>query len=133
MTVTAYGVGLSPARALALGVTALPSHHPRPVEGVAGVALYSDRLERWRFYPDDDGSLTPARWAADELLVDDTAATNGDTLRSAIAAALTANRTFLGLASPSNAQTLAQVRALTRQVNALARLVAGLLDTTNGT
>lgn len=36
--------------------------------------------------------------------------------------ALVSNRTFLAIASPSNAQILAQVRALTRQVNGLIRL-----------
>ena len=40
-------------------------------------------------------------------------------------AALAANATFLAIASPTNAQVLAQTRLLTRQVNARIRLVRG--------
>jgi hypothetical protein len=47
--------------------------------------------------------------------------------------ALTSNATFLALGSPTNAQTLAQVQSLTRQMNALIRLTLGQFDTTNGT
>ncbi len=57
------------------------------------------------------------------------------------------NNTFLGIASPTQAQTLAQVKALTNQANAiyaqvsaltrqtdvLIRLAANLLDSTSGT
>ena len=41
-------------------------------------------------------------------------------------AAIGANVTYLAIGAPSNAQALAQTRALTRQVNALMRLVAGM-------
>lgn len=58
---------------------------------------------------------------------------NAKSLETRIETALTNNATFLALASPTNAQTLAQVRALTRQMNAVARLIAGKLDTTDGT
>lgn len=47
--------------------------------------------------------------------------------------ALTANQTYLGIASPSNAQVVAQVAALTRQVNALIRMAANQLSSTTGT
>lgn len=40
--------------------------------------------------------------------------------------AIAANVTYLAIASPSNAQVTAQVRAITRQTNALMRLVAGM-------
>ena len=40
--------------------------------------------------------------------------------------AIASNVTYLAIASPSNAQIAVQVRTLTRQVNALIRLVAGM-------
>lgn len=56
--------------------------------------------------------------------------TNTATLLAKAKAALTVNTTFLGIASPTNAQVIAQVKALTRQVNALIKLeVRDLLDT----
>lgn len=59
--------------------------------------------------------------------------TNARTLHDRARQALTANDTFLALASPTNAQTLAQVRSLARQVNALIRLEVADLDSTAGT
>lgn len=53
---------------------------------------------------------------------------NEATLLDRAAQALTVNRAFLDLASPTNAQTLAQVKALTRQVSALIRLQLRALD-----
>lgn len=55
---------------------------------------------------------------------------NGTTLRNQAAAALATNRSFLALAAPTNAQTIAEVKALARQVNALIRLE---LDDLSGT
>lgn len=49
-------------------------------------------------------------------------------LDSAIKTALSNNATFLALASPTNAQVLAQTKALTRQMNNVIRLLAGVLD-----
>jgi trehalose-6-phosphate synthase len=42
------------------------------------------------------------------------------------APAIAANITYLAIASPSVAQNTAQLKALTRQTNALMRLVAGM-------
>lgn len=56
---------------------------------------------------------------------------NRTTLTDRASTALAGNRDFLALASPTNAQTLAQVKSLTRQSNALIRLVLGLLDDVN--
>lgn len=56
---------------------------------------------------------------------------NRATLTEQAATALAGNRDYLALASPTSAQTLAQVKALTRQNTALARLVLGLLDETD--
>lgn len=63
----------------------------------------------------------------------DPATANAGTLEAKAQTALTNNATFLGLASPTNAQAVAQVQALTRQVNALIRLALGLLDSTADT
>lgn len=72
---------------------------------------------------------TPAELAAA------TTTTNTATLEAKARAAIIANGTYLALAAPTNAQTLAQVRALTRQMTALVRLSlrGGLLDNTDGT
>ena len=46
---------------------------------------------------------------------------------------LTANAAFLAATNPTTAQAVAQVKALTRQVNALIRLVGRDLLSTDGT
>lgn len=68
--------------------------------------------------------------------VDDSVAAREDLLRAVQDRALSAldvNAAFLALASPTNAQLAAQVKALTRQSTALIRLVLGSLDSTDGT
>lgn len=58
---------------------------------------------------------------------------NAQAIAQKAEAALAANATFLALASPTQAQAVAQVQALTRQVNGLIRFLAGEFDTTSGT
>jgi hypothetical protein len=58
---------------------------------------------------------------------DSTATTNRQTVAQRAQAALNANATFLALATPSAAQTTAQVKTLTKECNALIRLLLGLL------
>lgn len=53
------------------------------------------------------------------------------TLRAKIPAAIASNNAFMALPSPTNPQTLLQVQRMTRQLNALGRLVANLLEDTS--
>ena len=54
-------------------------------------------------------------------------------LHTRIRQALTVNDTFLAKTSPTQADVLAQVRALTREASALIRLMVRQLDDTAGT
>ena len=56
---------------------------------------------------------------------------NRVTLTERARTALAGNRDFLDLATPTNAQTLAQVRALTKQMNVVIRLIVGDLTSTD--
>lgn len=58
---------------------------------------------------------------------------NRTALQEKAAQALSVNAAFLAIASPTNVQTLAQVKALTRECNGLIRLALNLLDDTSGT
>lgn len=60
-----------------------------------------------------------------------TADANGAILRQQSASALAGNRTYLAVVTPTSAQTAAQVKALTRQMNTLVRLTLGQLDGTD--
>jgi hypothetical protein len=58
---------------------------------------------------------------------------NKVTLLDKASKALTANSTFLAIGAPTNAQTLAQIRLLTRENNALIRLLIEQFDTISDT
>lgn len=60
-----------------------------------------------------------------------TARTNRSAIEDAARVALTTNRTYIGKASPSAAETTAEVKALARQNNGIIRLLLGLLDGTD--
>lgn len=87
------------------------------------------------------GAVTSTRaYTADEVVAAGATAAvatsdaNRSTIQSRAQAALAANATFLALGpSPSNAQVIAQVRALTRQSTGEIRLLLGLTDSTDGT
>ncbi len=68
----------------------------------------------------------------DVVSIPTTAQVNQTTLQTQAANALTTNSAFLAIAAPTNAQVLAQTKALTRQTSALIRLTLGLLDSTDG-
>lgn len=78
-------------------------------------------------------ALTTAE-AADLAAMDagNTQASNRSTLTDRATTALTTNVAFLGLASPTNAQTLAQVQTLTKECSALIRLLLNQLDSIVG-
>ena len=65
---------------------------------------------------------------ADAAALAATRAANLQKIYTAMSNARTNNTTFLGIASPTNAQVVAQVQALTRQNNGLMRVVYGLLN-----
>lgn len=72
---------------------------------------------------------TPRPWTPDELAAR-TANANDATIRFGALAALSTNRDFLADANVTNADIVAQVRALTRQNQALIRLALGELSGT---
>lgn len=79
----------------------------------------------------DDATLQAAITTAAGLFID--RAANRGALTAKAQNALANNATFLGIASPTQAQAIAQVQALTRQVNALIRLALNALDSTANT
>ena len=58
---------------------------------------------------------------------------NRTSLQTKATNAIATNNKFLAITSPTNAQAVAQVQALTRQNTAIIRLLLGLLDSTAGT
>lgn len=78
-----------------------------------------------------DQTTTAALQAAVDAHVAIDTAANQATLRQRAETAIGANNTFLALASPTNAQTLAQVKLLTRECSAVIRLLLGKLDSTD--
>ena len=65
-------------------------------------------------------------WKPGQRPVDDA---NLEAIQTKARQALTANATYLGLASPTNAQNVAQIARLTRECNGIIRLLLGALDT----
>jgi hypothetical protein len=59
-----------------------------------------------------------------------TQATNQATLQQQGITALTNNQNYLGIASPTNAQVVAQVQALTKQMDGVIRLLLNQLNAT---
>lgn len=71
-----------------------------------------------------------ARLAERGLTIDAAKVANRTDLIEKLQLALDANKTFLAITSPTNAQNAAQVKQLTRQMNRLIRVVANLTDQT---
>lgn len=72
----------------------------------------------------DEATATPRLSDAQVTLLD---------IRAKARQAIIDNKTFLSIGSPTNAQSLAQVKALTRQMNAVIKLVVGDLMDASGT
>ena len=77
-----------------------------------------------------DGDITAAVQAQIVARAESTNA-NDETLRNRATTAMANNRTYLNLTQPANADVVAQVAALTRQMNAVIRLVLQQFDGTN--
>ena len=84
---------------------------------------------------DQTGNVTATRAytaaesaSATAAIAQATATVNAATLRTQAQTALANNTTYVGIATPTNAQVVAQVQALTRQTNAIIRLLIGQLD-----
>jgi hypothetical protein len=87
---------------------------------------------------DASGNVTSTRALtqaeSDALAVQDTAntqATNKATIQQQAQTALTNNQTYLAIASPTTAQAVSQVAALTRQLDGVIRLLLQKFDATN--
>ena len=74
--------------------------------------------------------LTPLEVAAVQRRIASRNA-NEEELRRLAEVALVNNRDFLAIASPTQVQTLAQVKALSRQNNGVIRMLLGFLDGTD--
>lgn len=88
----------------------------------------------------DDGTKVVTTWHDDgrepDVVVTPGAGTpeaNRQAITAKAQAALNLNAAFLATSSPTTAQAVAQVKLLTREVNALIRLMLGALDTTQDT
>lgn len=81
------------------------------------------------------GGIDPAKPNGNRVesvpVADDPSLGNRDAIEQAARQALATNRTYVALASPSAAQTAAEVKALARQNNGVIRLLLGLLDGTD--
>lgn len=87
------------------------------------IDLAGNRYRRW---VDSNGALVliDDRGLTSDEIAELTLRQNTDTIEQRLRDALAANKVFLALATPTNAQYFAQIRALTRQVSALIRKAA---------
>lgn len=102
-------------------------------------------IERWDydsrqyFKTAADGSTTQRAFNADENAAADrdvairTRQTNLDALKTKALSAFNANKAFLAIASPTNADIVAQVKLLTRENNALIKVLFDQLQDQDGT
>ena len=121
-------------------MSSVTRYHPG---GFVAAALMKNQAETWdgtaATYTawDVNGAVTTTRaLTAPEvsgLAAQDTAntaATNAAIIRTQAQNALANNTTYLAIGTPTNAQVVAQVQALTRQSNGVIRLLISQLDAT---
>ena len=99
---------------------------------------WDDATSTYTQYDPATGALTLSRAytaqetsAAQARTTDATARTNLDTIMSRMQTAISDNQAFLAIASPTNAQILARVTPLTRQIDGIMRVLGHILDNTN--
>jgi len=85
-------------------------------------------VRRWRVLNDQGEEI-----GEDREIIPTPEMANAAVLRNRILQGITVNADHLAKATTTNAQNTAHLRELTKQVNALARLVLELLNTTDGT
>lgn len=77
---------------------------------------------------DDAGNVTGQVREPSPSYVPPPEVSNSSSLEERLLAALSTNAAFLALDTPTNAQTVAQVRALTRECSALIRVIYGMTN-----
>lgn len=108
---------------------------------IAGVLRewWDDASRTYRSFDEQGAQMSTRPYtAAENQLADESAQrelrdANERTLREKAGQAIAFNDAFLALATPSNAQVVAQVQRLTREATALIRLTIRALDSTDGT
>lgn len=96
-----------------------------------GGAVDSATAKTITFFGTDDVTGQAAVTTAAGQFVD--RAANRATITTRANAALTANATYLAIASPTTAQAVAQTATLTKECNGIIRLLLQVLDSTAGT
>ncbi len=79
---------------------------------------------------DKDGNVLSSHFVGDQV-AEATASANAATIRAQALTALSNNIAYLAVVGPTNAQVVAQVRALTQQMDGVIRLLINRLDATN--
>jgi len=93
------------------------------IDAVTGEVIHRDFTAEEIAQRNADMAAAAIQAAADALT-----SGNKATIESRAMTALTTNRDFLALASPTNAEALAQIKALTHQNVAIIRLLLGALE-----
>lgn len=113
--VSAPGQANATTRRAVLSLTEAPNWVPLPgLDERPAVVIVASSLGVTTYLSDANSALTASRITSDPVH-------NQDALDERVKAALATNATYLAIGSPSNAQNLAQIRALTRQMSALIR------------